>query len=157
MVGGLFRTTCVPLRPAGILLSCLLLGPIFAVQAQEAPTKPNNFDSRPWIGDFHQLLHELGTHYSNLEWALNDRKMNVPDLRKKTEDALQNAHSDSDTRTAIKTSLDSFGDGQLEIEWSGAEGRAPKTKPEADVCEQLGYHPRAKPGIDNSAGPQFLA
>jgi Peptidase family S41 len=149
MVGGLFRTTRARLRLAGLLLPGLL-APIFAVQAQEVLTKQNPYDPRPWIEDFHQLLQEMGTHYANLEWAVNERHMDLPDLGKKTEDALQHARSDSDARAAIKTFLDSFGDGHLEIEWFGADVSASDSKPEADICERLGYRPRGKPGIDYS-------
>ncbi|MBV8477167.1 MAG: hypothetical protein JOZ36_10915 [Acidobacteria bacterium] len=81
---------------------------------------------------------------------MNDRRMDLPGLVKKSEDALQNAHSDEDARTAIKTFLDSFGGGHLEIEWPSSDASASKTKPEADICDHLGYHPRGKPGIDYS-------
>jgi Peptidase family S41 len=149
MVGSSSPTNRAPLRRAGPWLLCCLLAPILAVRAQQAPTKLSQFDSRPWLEDFHQLLHEMATHYANLQWAVNDRHMNLPDLRKKTEDVLQNARSDTDARAAIESFLGSFGDGHLEIEWS-ADGSVPQSKPEADVCEHLGYHQRGKPGIDYS-------
>src|ERR1700751_3656954 len=100
MVGRLFRARCTPLLIR--ILPCLLAS-IFAVQAQEVPTKHTNFDSSPWIEDFHQLLHALATHYANLEWAVNDRHMDLPALVQKTENAIQNAGSDTDARSTIQT------------------------------------------------------
>jgi hypothetical protein len=149
MVGDLFRTIRAALLLAGLLLP-VLLTPILAVPAQEVPTTHNGFDSRPWVEDFHQLLQEMATHYANLEWAVNDRHMDLHDLSTKTEDVLQSARSDSDARIAIKTFLDSFGDGHLEIEWPSADASPSDTKPEDDICEHLGYHSRGKPGIDYS-------
>jgi Peptidase family S41 len=151
IVSSLFYPIYSCLRLAGmLLLPSLLLAPICAAQTREVPAKHDKFETRPWIEDFHQLLYEMETHYANLEWAVNDRKMNLPELRKKTEDALTNAHSDADAHSAINTFVDSFGDGHLELEWPSEDGKTPETRVEADVCARLGYHPRGKPGIDYS-------
>ncbi|HEX8814831.1 MAG TPA: hypothetical protein VF753_04960, partial [Terriglobales bacterium] len=132
--------------------SMLLLWVLFAIPflcAQEAPSNPQRFDPHSWIEDFHQLLHEMSTHYANLEWAVNDRRMDLPDLRRKTEDAIQHAQSEAEAHAAFKSFLDAFGDGHLQIEWQSADSGGQETA-SRDVCERLGYHPRGKPGIDYS-------
>jgi hypothetical protein len=91
----------------------------------------------------------MSTHYANLEWAVNDRRMDLPDLRKETEDALQSAHGDADAQAAFKNFLNSFGDGHLHIEWPVTDKETPKAASNA-LCERLGYHPRGKPGLDYS-------
>jgi hypothetical protein len=123
---------------------------VFVVQTHDVPAKHDPFDSRLWIEDFHQLLHEMATHYANLEWAVNDRRMDLPGLVKKTEEALRIAKSDEDAQSAIENFLDTFGDGHLHIEWPDGDGGGPEKKPEGDACERLGYHSRGKPGIDYS-------
>lgn len=148
-LGCFFGTKYAPLRLVSLLLFCLL-APICVVQAQEGTSKHGKFDPGPWIEDFHQLLHAMATHYANLEWAVNDRHMDLPALAEKTESALQHANSDSDARAVIQTFLDVFGDGHLEIDWPQADTSSAETKSEGDVCERLGYYPRGKPGIDYS-------
>ena len=97
----------------------------------------------------------MATHYANLEWVVNDRRMDLPALVKKTETALQRADSDSDARTVIQTFLDSFGDGHLEIDWPQADTSATERITEGDVCRRLGYGPRGKPSIDYSLLPEI--
>jgi hypothetical protein len=135
--------------PAPAIFVLLVISAISTIYGQTTTVEPQ-FDPRPWIEDFHQLLHEMSTHYANLEWSVTDRRMDLPDLRKKTEDAITNSHSDAEARAAIRNFLDAFGDGHLEIDWPSGEADVAQTKPAADVCERLGYHPRGKPGLDYS-------
>src|SRR5712675_1161499 len=50
-----------------------------------------SFDPKPWLEDFQQILAEMSSHYANLEWAVENRKMDLPHLRRNTEANLRGA------------------------------------------------------------------
>jgi hypothetical protein len=83
---------------------------------------PARFDPKPWLEDFHQILSEMSAHYANLEWAVEDRKMDLPRLRLDTEAKVREATTENDARRSLDKFIASFGDGHLEIEWPCASG-----------------------------------
>jgi hypothetical protein len=50
-----------------------------------------SFNHNLWIEDFHQIQVEMSSHYANLEWAVETRRMDLPQLRKDTEAKLSAA------------------------------------------------------------------
>src|SRR5436305_2704498 len=93
-----------------------------------------------WLDDFHQVIAEITSHYSNLEAAVNDRKIDLQALKKRAEDQIAAAHSDAEAQRAIESFLDAFGDGHVEVQWpksSDAE-KTPAPAP-ALLCARLHY------------------
>jgi len=129
---------------------CLWVPQTWATSSQ---TTDRVFDSGPWIEDFQQLLLEMSGHYANLEWALRDRRMDLPRLRADTEEALRNAHSLADVRRICEYFIDAFGDGHLVIDWPNEDTESPTSTKSAPLCERLGYRPRGKAGLDYSLLP----
>ncbi|MGA9507053.1 MAG: S41 family peptidase [Candidatus Sulfotelmatobacter sp.] len=116
------------------------------------------FDATPWIGDFHELTTAMASHYADLEWALNDRRIDLPKLRQATEDSLRRCDSDQCARHELKKFLDAFGDGHLSIAWTNVSAQS-NVEAEADwsLCGRLGYKAPVSPGIDFSLLPGFAA
>jgi hypothetical protein len=143
---------------AAIILAGLILAVVAgAASAHNATHAPSaSFDSKPWLEDFHQILSEMSSHYANLEWAVEDRKMDLPRLRLDTEAKLREATDDQDARRIIDKFLASFGDGHLEIHWPKSSA-PPKTGAGASqsLCDRLGYQSHLHPGVEFSALPEF--
>jgi hypothetical protein len=140
-----------------ILLIPLLLA--FHCAAQDIGRRPDAFDPAPWLEDFHQLFSEMSAHYANLEWAVEERKMDLPQLRAQTEASLRAAHDEADARRIISKFIERFGDGHLEIRWPKAHPQSSNTPPDTpqNLCARLGYNARLSPGLDFSPLPSFTS
>ncbi len=114
------------------------------------------FDATPWIGDFQELTTAMASHYADLEWAVNDRRMDLPKLRRVTEDNLRRCDSDQCARRELRKFLDAFGDGHLSIAWT-IENPSSSIEAQTDrsLCGRLGYKTPVSPGIDFSLLPGF--
>jgi hypothetical protein len=133
-----------------------------ALSGEPAPpqaTQSRQFDSKPWLDDFHELTAAMGSHYADLEWAVNDRHMNLPKLRQAVEDRLRQSPDEQTARNTLEQFLDAFGDGHLSITWPKNEIGAPSEKEDTGepLCHRLGYKPAATKGIDFSLLPGFSA
>lgn len=118
----------------------------------------NGFDPRPWLEDFQQLTAEMAGHYANLEYAVQERQMDLPALRRETEAKLGRSCDDGDARKGLESFLGSFGDGHLEIDWpqSATSNPAPEPANNKSLCARLGYKRFGfKPGIEFSSLAQF--
>ncbi|HVI08862.1 MAG TPA: S41 family peptidase [Candidatus Binatia bacterium] len=116
-----------------------------------------SFDPQPWLDDFHQALSEMSSHYANLVWAVEDRKMDLQRLRIDTEAKLRVASDENNARRVLEQFIASFGDGHLEIEWpkSSAQPKPPASPPQS-LCDRLGYKTRLHPGLDFSELSEFF-
>ncbi len=95
----------------------------------------------------------MSSHYANLEWAANDRRVDLPKLKDRTEDRLQQAKSDAEARRAFESFLRAFGDAHLEIDWRDA-GKSSRS--DASLCDRLGYDQTDRNGgIDWSVFPGY--
>ena len=97
--------------------------------------------------DLHALMRELSSHYANLDYAVRERRMDLVALARRAETRIRAAKSDDDARRAIRSFLNAFGDGHLEVEWTPK----PPTVEKADhrsLCERLGYAERDMGGVD---------
>jgi hypothetical protein len=143
---------------AGLMLLAFLLLSLPVCWAAQEPPKPvwGDPDLEKWLADFHQLLDEMSAHYANLEWAVNDRRMDLPALRLETERKIRGASDEEQERKVFEKFLDAFGDGHLNIRWA-AHSATPQVQPapDASLCEQLGYVARGKDGISFSLLPGF--
>jgi hypothetical protein len=91
-----------------------------------------------WLDDFHQLLGEMSSHYANLDSAIGDRRIDLPALRKRTEETIRAAKSDDEAKSTIEAFLNAFGDGHAGIEWAPAPPRSvPAVR--RSSCERFGY------------------
>jgi len=129
-------------------------------QAQSNPAGCANtgFTPRPWLEDFAQLTAEMSAHYSNLEFAIRDRHMDLPALRGETEAKLNGSCDEHEARRVLELFLRSFGDGHLEIRWPQATVSQPDAKLEeaTSLCARLGYKKTTlKPGVDFAQLAQF--
>ncbi len=115
-------------------------------------------DREKWLADFHQLRDEMSAHYANLEWAVNDRHMDLPALRAGTEESIRQANNADQERKAFQKFLDAFGDGHLNINWQpkNAAQQATSTAPKP-LCERLGYVAHSRNGVQFSLLPGFQA
>lgn len=108
-------------------------------------TRGQTINTDAWLGDFAQLKRELSDHYANLEWAIEQRGLDLRQLSERTEARLRQARSDPEAREAIESFLGAFGDGHLDIQWARGGGDTParQTGPpptkQPALCERLGY------------------
>jgi len=123
--------------------------------ASEKPTV--SFDPAPWLEDFRQLQSEMSAHYADLEFAVQERRMDLPTLRKETETKLRNAKDQRDAQRALEKFVASFGDGHFDIQWVTPEVRSANLSEQGapSLCQKLGYNARLKPGLDFSTYPGF--
>jgi hypothetical protein len=116
--------------------------------------RPAPFDPKPLLDDFHQILAEMSSHYANLEYAVEDRKMDLPRLRLDTEDKIREATDEAAARKVIEKFLNSFGDGHLELRWPKPDTSASNVVAapvSQDICARLEYNSPLRPGIDFSS------
>lgn len=144
---------------AALFICCSLTAsaPLHAQSNNIACTKIN-FSAQAWLEDFAQLTNEMSAHYSDLEYSIQQRHMNLPSLRRETEVKLRQSCDEHDARQVLKAFLNSFGDGHLEIDWE--QPTAPmldaKKSEALPLCARLGYRVASfKPGIDFSQFAEF--
>ncbi len=149
------------MRTTLVALVCivLLFGTLAGAQSNPAKTCPSaGFDARPWLEDFSQLTTEMAAHYSDLEFAVEERHMDLPSLRMATETKLSASCDEQEARRVMESFFNSFGDGHLEIDWPqpGAQAADVKADKTGSLCTRLGYKKSvSRPGIDFSRLPQF--
>lgn len=98
-----------------------------------------------WLEDFAQLKREMSAHYANLEWAIEERGLDLKQLSERTETRLRQARSKSEVQEIIESFLSAFGDGHLTVQWEQDAGDIssshadPRPTREPGLCERLGY------------------
>jgi hypothetical protein len=141
-------------------LSCVLVLPCgLEAQSSSGPAPQTHFDSQLWVDDFHQLIGAMESHYSELDWAINDRHMDLPKLRGETEEKLRESGDEQTARRALEQFLNAFGDGHLSIEWPRGDASRPHVESGTveTLCSRLGYKSPTNAGIDFSLLPGFTA
>ena len=133
-----------------LVLSLAIVVSVTAAPRAEAQS-PAAADTAHWLADFEQLKREMTSHYANLEWAVERRGVNLPDLASQTATALRNAASDAEARRALDRFVAAFGDGHLYINWPAAPRtattQAPSQPPgQAGVCARNGYRAQRRDG-----------
>jgi hypothetical protein len=101
----------------------------------------------------------MSSQYANLEWAVQERKMDLPQLREQTEAKLREAKEEGKARRIIDKFVEKFGDGHLEIDWPKVrvQGLPSSRDTEHDLCTRLGYDSRMHSGLNFSILPEFIA
>jgi hypothetical protein len=125
--------------------------------SHRAAASTTQFDPQPWLEDFQQLTDAMASHYADLEWAMYERRMDLPSLRQDMEKRLRQASDEQAAHRIFEKFLDSFGDGHLSIAWPKPVDSSPVTETTADgsLCSRLGYKASSAPGIDFSLFPGF--
>ncbi len=139
-------------------LAVLAIGISAEAQSSASQASPAAFDKQLWLTDFQELIAALDTHYADLDWAIRDRHMDLPNLRRTTQDKLLTATDSHTAQVALEEFLDAFGDGHLSIEWprENAAQASTHTMPVSPLCSRLGYRTPNKKGIEFSALPSFV-
>ena len=132
------------LRTAILVLLTALTFPTFAL------------DTDAWLADLRQILEAMSGHYANLDSAIDDRHMDLPALRKRTEVRLRGAKTEAQAREAIDAFLAEFGDGHVRMVWPQPSAPAEVSK-QPSLCERLGYETRPVRGVDFTSLAQFRA
>lgn len=104
-------------RIALFVCFALVAGMPLHAQSNHGACTNSNFSAQTWVEDFAQLTNEMSLHYSDLEYAIQERPMDIPTLRKETEAKLRNSCDEHEARQALQWFLNAFGDGHLEIDW----------------------------------------
>ena len=121
------------------MLTLILVAAASPASAQET------VDTAGWLRDFAQLKAEMSSHYANLEWAVDGRRMDLRALSDQTAQALRTAPSSAAARQAMQSFVAAFGDGHLEIRFptipSAAKSAAASAP--ASVCARQRYIQRA--------------
>jgi len=137
-----------------VILNCSL-------QAQSSPAAAcahPGFNPQPWLEDLSQLTAEMSAHYANLEYAVQERRMDLPGLHRETEAKLSQSCDDQEARKVLESFLKAFGDGHLVIDWPRPAPPPEAAKPSEpqSLCARLDYKKFGfKPGIDFASLPQF--
>ena len=119
--------------------------------AQTSGAAPGpTFDAQGWIADLQQVRAAMGSHYANLDWAVNEREAPLGQLFTVGEQRLGAARSDADAREVFERLETYLGDGHVDFVWptgaamTGASTEAgPDTRP---PCDQLGFKANGRDG-----------
>jgi hypothetical protein len=149
-----------PLLLLTVLTASLLTIFVTTCRAQDQNQGPATpFDPKPLLEDFHQIIAEMSSHYANLEFAVEDRRMDLPRLRLETENKLREATDEASARKMIEKFLATFGDGHVELHWPRPNSRASDAPannvPSSGLCARLGYDSPLRPGVDFSGIAEF--
>ena len=99
-----------------------------------------SFDPEPWLEDLAQARDAMSANYANLEWAVQDRGVDLPGGWSRVEEALGRARSEAEARRLFERFLESFGDGHLRVEWPAPSAAASSGPgPAKPLCEELGF------------------
>jgi hypothetical protein len=64
----------------------------------------------------------MSASYANLEWAIENRGLDLKQLSEQTESRLRQARNAVEAQRAIESFLNAFGDGHLEVKWNRSTG-----------------------------------
>ena len=146
----------IPIAVKAAFLLMIVNATLLAQSNQPAACAHPGFNPRPWLEDFAQLTAEMSVHYANLEYAVQERRMDLPQLRRDTEAKVSQSCDEQDARKALESFFKAFGDGHLVIDWPKPAAPAEVAKPaeSQSLCTRLGYKKFGfKPGIDFASLP----
>ena len=118
---------------------------VLAVLALAAVARGQDFKPDSWLEDFTQLKREMSASYANLEWAIENRELDLKQLSQQTESRLLQARNEAEAKKIIESFLDAFGDGHLSVIWAQSKvnnsSPAENTQPVSPIslCERLRY------------------
>jgi hypothetical protein len=111
--------------------------------------------NQAWLADFQQILHEMSSHYANLDSAVDDRHLDLAAIRKTAESRIAAAKNDAEAKEAIDWFVRQFGDGHAWVNWNASTSNASAEEDRRPLCERLGYSRREPGGLDFSQLPGY--
>lgn len=126
----------------------LLAAPAVA-QTPAPPSASPAFDAEGWVADLRQVREAMGSHYANLDWAVNEREAPLGQLFQVGEQRLRAARSDADAREVFERLEKYLGDGHVDFVWptGGAPSSAAASGPDArPPCDVLGFKADGRDG-----------
>ena len=141
-----------PALPAFVLLAVSLGAACVHAPRQDGrgtvPVPASSFDPSPWLEDLNALVLELSSHYANLDFAVQDRRMDLAALKRRTETRLRAARSDDQAKAAFRAFLRAFGDAHLALDWPVPAADEGSGGANGDLCARLGYAAHDPGGVD---------
>lgn len=156
-VASSFQASCCRSRFLTFMLKNSIILLILIILTGSGSLSAQSIKSAEWLEDFAQLKREMSVHYANLEWAVEERGLDLKQLSDTAEANLQKAQTQAEAKKIIEDFLSSFADAHLRVDWVSTS-QNPQSKPEpVSFCQSLGYRPAsyAKPGINFSAFKNF--
>jgi hypothetical protein len=120
------------------IISALLLGLLAAGTVLAEPWTPE-----PWLADLEQMRQAFDTKYSNREWLIRDREVDLAALFDRNARRLREAGSDVEARALFDRMIRYIGDGHVVLIWPGPAATAVPAS--TDVCTRLGYNGNPSP------------
>jgi len=122
---------------------------LLAVPAVAQTPQAPAFDAEGWVSDLRQVREAMGSHYANLDWAVNEREAPLGQLFQVGEQRLRMARSDADAREVFERLEKFLGDGHVDFVWAqppaggAASGAGPDDRPPCDI---LGFKADGRDG-----------
>jgi hypothetical protein len=88
------------------------------ILAARSVVRGQDFKTDVWLEDFTQLKREMSAKYANLEWAIENRGLDLKQLSEQTESRLPQARNEAEAKKIIESFLDAFGDRHLSVQWA---------------------------------------
>ena len=120
-------------EPARALLRLGALGIVLALSFAATPA----FNRAPWLADLGQVRQAFATKYSDLEWAVFDRELDLPALFAEAQARIEAASNDADARAAFDRLARRIYDGHVQFRWPAAPAAA--SNGATDRCAALGF------------------
>lgn len=115
------------------IIGVLFLGLLAAGTTLAEPWAPE-----PWLADLEQMRQAFDTKYSNRDWLLRDREVDLTALFDRTTKRLREAGSEVEARAILDRMIRYIGDGHVVLVWPTPT--ATVVAPSTDVCTRLGYN-----------------
>lgn len=126
------------MRLALAAVLALLAAPVMA----QTPTSPA-YDADGWVSDLNQVRQAMGSHYANLDWAVNEREAPLGQLFIVGERRLRTARNDADAREVFERLERFIGDGHFDFVWNPNSPASASVDASAhdtrSPCEVLGF------------------
>jgi hypothetical protein len=100
----------------------------------------------------------MSSHYAGLDFAVNERRLDLWRVKQRAEQRLRAAHSVDEAHSAFRRFLNAFGDAHLAIDWkpdAGVASRGDGGAKTAGLCTRLGYEDHDRGGVDFTLAPGY--
>ena len=111
------------------------------------------YDAQPWLDDYTRLKRDMAQGYANLDWAIEERGVDLPALDRDTTAALENAHSRVRAFVALRNFIRGFNDPHFRMK--PGERPVPAIAPGATAPDRTSAE--EMPSIDAPAGADCKA
>lgn len=123
---------------AAAAAAVLLVSPALA-QTAAAPPPAAAYDAEGWISDLQVVRQAMATRYANLQWAAEEREIDLAAAFDSAERQLRGFEHDSQARALFDRFEQRLGDGHVEFRWpepAAAAAVEPQSPP--DPCASIG-------------------